>query len=786
MNIRLMSYRFLWVEFQIAEICYACEDDGTADRILDLLHRLPTKLEDIYRAAFQRVCDDEKFEIARKVFQWVMYARRRMTPKELEDAVSVSIDQKFWKEPSVKFRLSNLSRICRNLVSYDEMDGVIYLAHHSILQFLQSCTDLPLINNFYIQPSSAEKYLGKICVTYLMFGDFEKSLTTTTDTRGLRAVNQPANLAAVALTGHHEGTLDSLIRVGNSLANRGRSPGCRAEFDAEQGLRTIMAATNRQQLSCFQLLDYCISNWYHHCSYFTTDDIELFSAFRQLVVRKDPPLPWLPWDHCNNSESFPHWDMFEWAVRHGNPAILNIWRECVSDNIAASSWERLCTDTGEQLFSAACAVADIVQLNILIQNCVETVVFDNATNHFVFCALYYASAFGYCEVVDRIIGTKPNVGFAPPKFRISSALAAAAAGGHKSVVELLIQQKADVNTGPTEWLDRTALQAAAEGGHLAVVERLVQEKADINAGSPFDSGRTALQAAAQGGHLAVVERLIQEKADVNADPCKVSGRTALQAAAEGGHLAVVEKLIQEKADINADPCNISGRTALQAAAQGGHLAVVERLIQEKANINAKPSDSSGRTTLQAAAQGGHLAVVERLIQEKADINAGPCNESEGTALQAAAQGGHLAIVERLIQEKADVNATPATWYGKTALQAAAEGGHLAVVERLIQEKADINAKPGRWYGKTALQAAAEGGHLAVVERLIQEKADINAKPGRWYGKTALQAAAEGGHLAVVERLIRKRPISMLNLADGMVRLPCRLQLKVAIWPLSND
>jgi hypothetical protein len=67
MNIRLMSYRFLWVDLQI---CYACKDDGAPDRILDLLQRLPTKLEDIYRAACQRVCDDGEFELARKVFQW--------------------------------------------------------------------------------------------------------------------------------------------------------------------------------------------------------------------------------------------------------------------------------------------------------------------------------------------------------------------------------------------------------------------------------------------------------------------------------------------------------------------------------------------------------------------------------------------------------------------------------------------------------------------------------------------------------------------------------------------
>jgi hypothetical protein len=56
-----------------------------------------------------------------------------MTLKKLEDAVSVSIDQKFWKEPSVKFCLLNVSKICQNLLSYDELDSMIYLAHHSII-----------------------------------------------------------------------------------------------------------------------------------------------------------------------------------------------------------------------------------------------------------------------------------------------------------------------------------------------------------------------------------------------------------------------------------------------------------------------------------------------------------------------------------------------------------------------------------------------------------------------------------------------------------------------------
>jgi hypothetical protein len=128
------------VTLQIDEIFNTCIEDGTAHRIPDILENLPTKLHDIYRAALLRVYngDNENSITARKVLQWVMYARRPMSLYELENALSKSLNQKSWKEPSVKLRLSNVSRYCGNLLKYDESEGVMYLAHHTVLQFLQS------------------------------------------------------------------------------------------------------------------------------------------------------------------------------------------------------------------------------------------------------------------------------------------------------------------------------------------------------------------------------------------------------------------------------------------------------------------------------------------------------------------------------------------------------------------------------------------------------------------------------------------------------------------------
>jgi hypothetical protein len=232
-----------------------------------------------------------------------------MSLDELEEAVSLSINQKSWREPSVKLRLPTLSKFCGNLLGYDESDGVIYLAHHSVLQFLQACSDLPLISCVYFQPAEAHTYLGKLCVTYLMLRDFENAMTTTKDTSELQSMNQPAHLAAMALAGNTSRILNSAVRLGKSLKIRGKKPGGGDEFDAENTIRSIMASANTQKDSCYNLLEYCISNWHQHCSRLTSADTEAFAAFSQLVVLKNPPHRLHPWGQSHISDPFPHWSM---------------------------------------------------------------------------------------------------------------------------------------------------------------------------------------------------------------------------------------------------------------------------------------------------------------------------------------------------------------------------------------------------------------------------------------------------------------------------------------------
>ena len=495
-------FRFLWVDLQIKAICDTCEDDETSDQIQEVLEKLPERIIDIYSQALQRVLQkpEEQAESIKKIFKWVVCARRPMTIDELHDALTITTGQQSWKEPSKRFRPSTVSKLCGNLIVFDDFDNTLSLAHHTVQAFLKSPPKTPSLAEFSLQAFKADHYLGEMCVTYLGFTDFQNSLTTTSDSRDLQYLNRPVLLATHMLPGLNF----SRLRNWNERLRRHTGG---HDFDVENQLRTIRSAIIRPTVnSSFQLLEYCRTNWYHHCHAFPPEDTKNVRSLKKLLTQPSLPFLWQPWCLSDDLDPFPHWPMFTWAVHQVHIPILRIWQELVTRNEADGSWKHLWLTSGDSLFSSACTKANITQIDL-------------------FCG--------------GAIGVRPEIG--PSRQQLLAGMASAAALGHLAVIERLLQQKADVNAAAAaEFGGRTALQAAAGGGHLAVVERLLQQKADVNAAAAY-GGRTALQAAAGGGHLAVVERLLQQKADVNAATAD-SGRTALQAAAGGGHLAVVERL----------------------------------------------------------------------------------------------------------------------------------------------------------------------------------------------------------------------------------------------------
>ncbi|KAH7399656.1 hypothetical protein BKA66DRAFT_437188 [Pyrenochaeta sp. MPI-SDFR-AT-0127] len=635
---------FLFADLQFKVILSAYEEDGTPDRIPELLETLPQEIEDLYNLLLERVMQrsGNQAEKAKKVFQWVIHSRQPMTIEELEEAVSISTEQKSWSSPEFKLDITRLSKLCANLIYNDQATNKVMLAHHSVESFLRSNTIGKATAALTVNDIEAEQYLADVCITYLSFTDFHKAIVPTNDIKYVRPLTRPAQMI-VDMT-------PAPIRPFVLKATQGqRSKKAYPTINVVNVLRNELSSHQSKRISpSFRILDYCKMYWHTHSHYMDAQqNAQGLSRLQNFILGTHYPKEWMPWSSIPSREHLPFWEPFIWAIHNGHTAMFHVWKN-VTTNKESYYWECFWQEEGLKSFYSACFTANLEQLELLLRSQGET------------------------------YGVKR-----PSVDELDTALIRVCRLGHEEITERLIQANADVNAAEAWGRGRTALQAAAEGGHLTVVERLLQANANVNAQAAYNGGRTALQAAAGGGHLIVVERLLQANADVNAAAAQEQGRTALQAAAGGGHLKVVERLLQANADVNAQVAYNRGRTALQTAAGGGHLKVVERLLQANANVNAQAAYNRGRTALQAAAEGGYLTVVERLLQANANVNA-QASDSGVTALQAAAGRGHLTVVERLLQVNADVNAEAAYKGGRTALQAATEEGHDAIASLLHQ------------------------------------------------------------------------------------------------------
>ncbi|OCL01600.1 hypothetical protein AOQ84DRAFT_383587, partial [Glonium stellatum] len=475
---------FLWVDLQCKAILDACEEDGTPDRIPDLFERPPQKVTELYSLALVRLSNENNklAELAKKVFQWVVYSQRPLSIGEIEEAISINTDQKSWRSPPFKLDLSRLCKMCGNLIKYDEATETVSLAHHTVLSFLLGCSDIPDVAGFAFEENKTEQYLADICLTYLSFTDFCLAITRTSDTTHVRALNQPIGLAS--------GAIPSLIRPLALLPTRSRRfRGANKHVDLVNVLRNELSTLQSARTDpSFQLLEYCKTHWHSHSRYIDLQDTKRFATLEKFVCGMHLPLEWKPWSNVADQENLPYWKMFVWAVREGHTAIFYVWQSTVKMQ-EANYWDHLWLEEGPRLFASACTTASLEQLDMILD----------------------------AKRRDKQVA-QPSVD------ELGRALAKVCRLGHNEVVERLLQKGANVNAVGDY---RTALQAAAEGGHLAVVERLLQKGADVNAAAAAGyHGRTALQAAAEGGHLAVVERLLQEGADINAAAAGDYGRTA--------------------------------------------------------------------------------------------------------------------------------------------------------------------------------------------------------------------------------------------------------------------
>lgn len=123
--------------------------------------------------------DELSRTVNRRVFQWLAVAVRPMSLGELAEAIAF--------EPECP-RHADLEMVqnCGDLVIHNEKDNIVQLAHYTVLEFLIFPHSEASV--FHLRKLEANLYVGKVCVTYLSFPDFETRISSVLKDPGPPAI----------------------------------------------------------------------------------------------------------------------------------------------------------------------------------------------------------------------------------------------------------------------------------------------------------------------------------------------------------------------------------------------------------------------------------------------------------------------------------------------------------------------------------------------------------------------------------------------------------------------
>jgi hypothetical protein len=231
---------FLWVVFQLAELCTAESDDG----IQTILRHLPKDLGETYDRLLGRIVGSERQRLVKRMFQWIICARRPLTTEEICEGIAFTIDDDFWNVAKIPTDILRPVRACGNLIVIDEETRTLQMAHYTVQQYILHTSTSP-DKFFHFDPQEAEELLGEVCIAYLNFSDFETQLVRHVD-NGINA--GMAAIEKVVTSPQNSGPLAAMrissMGIDYYRMSERTGSGIRQNFDQTAKLR-------RDETSCF-------------------------------------------------------------------------------------------------------------------------------------------------------------------------------------------------------------------------------------------------------------------------------------------------------------------------------------------------------------------------------------------------------------------------------------------------------------------------------------------------------------------------------------------------------
>jgi ankyrin repeat protein len=497
--------------------------------------------------------------IVQRILSWLCHARKQMTIREIQEAVSVQrgdrdLEREDFLDPG------SIVEMCCGLVMHHEPSGSIQFTHYTVHEFL--------LLRFH-QHLSPPLDLAVICLTYLTFDVFEKG--PCPDSASLHD-----RLREYAFSGHAARHWDEYIRASNDK-----------NLDAQTASLVMkLVESDAKRSSMLQL-----QNQFHLAL-----DVPLYRSQTALHVIAKAGIVTI-WEQLNESKCpFFRAHNLETNFSAVDEPIRGV------EIISATTKDR----EGRNALHLAAFAGRAKMVTMLCKGCHDVDAIDDDKRS----PLHLAAWNGHEDVVRVLLKFGTQIFCKDKDGR--TALHLAAVMGHIAVVKVLVESLglsecggnvADID-GNLPW------NLAAMNGHLEVVEWLLS-----NGAGSIDSyhGRTALHLAAWQGYDEIVRLLLEQGAGVHDK--YYYGRTALHIASWQGQTRIVRILLENGANVKEK--DEDGRTSLHLSAGRGCTHAVTILLEEGANVADK--DEVGRTPLHLAARNGEVEIAELLLAKEAGI-----------------------------------------------------------------------------------------------------------------------------------------------------------------------
>src|SRR6267142_2815749 len=497
--------RFRWASCQLKTLRRT-----PLQKIPSALKALPKSLDEAYERKLQGI-DEEKWEYAHRIFQFLTVSARPLYIQEVAEVFSINIDEEATGIPEFNARwrekdpeLAVLSA-CSSLIAVVEAYGeqVVQFSHFSVQEYLTSDRlrdqGSTRLSRYHVLPRPAHTFVARACLSVLL------QLNSRIHKNSIKGMFPLATYAAEHWVGHAQcGDVSSLIEDGMNSLFEDKS--CFAawiwvyDIDNSSGLHMDSNTPGIPETSSLYYAALC----------------GFVGIVKRLVDSHPEDVHTLGHDGATPLHA---------ALRNGHSGVAQLLLRHKADANARDNKD-------ETPLHIASRRGDKTAVDFLIASGAKM---NHELTHEL-TALHVAAEHGHYNVVDSLLNHGAKVDAKDRHDR--TPLHLAAEHGKVGVARLLLQRRADVDA--REVSQQSPLHMASSGGQLEAVRALLDFKADVDARD--GEGWTALHLAAYNGDLKVAELLLTRGATW--DIKNNDGNTPFEVASESHHTEVARMLPQ--------------------------------------------------------------------------------------------------------------------------------------------------------------------------------------------------------------------------------------------------